>query len=556
MAELVAERKFERAALLRDRLEAVHDLAQRQLVSSPDHANMDVFGFVIEGATAYFTLFMFRDGKFVNQENFVADSGGFGASEEGQAGELMESFLYQYYERAADKPQQVLVPVALMGEEKEFFEEWSGVKLLVPQRGKKHKIIELARKNAESFMKQHKARFEVAKRDDKEALLRLAEELERGGLELGGPPKRIEAYDVSHLGGTDTVASMVVFEHGAPKKSDYRKFRLKTIEEGEVDDYKSMREVLRRRFSRLRKDVVVRQASKSREKDILRFLKAGWDQDERFGTLKEYYLAFVDKKPIGMCRMLPSGVNKGELEAGLFLLEVLFVEEDFRGKGIAKTVLRHAIEKSGGKRVYLFCEQKMTEFYKKFGFKEIKKFPEIFMGRANNFENNTGQKPHFMAFDPNNLKDASFKARPDLVLIDGGKGQLGVALQVWDEFGLDIPVIGLAKREEEIFMPEGEAGARKVKNKPLLLPPDSKALYLLQRVRDEAHRFAITFQKKSRKKHIRKSVLDSILGLGEGGKMALLQKFGSVDQIADASEWEVAEIVGSKLAKAVMDALV
>jgi excinuclease ABC subunit C len=472
MEELVKDKKFEKAGLLRDRLVAIQELSQKQLVSSPDHASMDVFGFVVEGLKAYFNLFMFRDGKLINQENFVADAGSY----EEKDSELLASFLYQYYEKAADKPKQVLLPLEI---EDEFFEEWADVKVLVPQKGKKNKLIELSRKNAESFMKQHKARFEIAKRDDKDALKDLGEVL---GLEK--LPKRIEAYDISHLGGTDTVASMVVFEDGVPKKSDYRKFRMKSLVDGEVDDYKSMKEVLRRRLGRIRKDIAIRQATKTREKDILRFFKDGWNQKERHGDLKEYYLAYSEKKPIGMVRMIPGN-------DGLFLLESLYVEPDFRKKGIGRALMKHAIAKTKAKRVYIFCFKELVEYYKKFGAEDIKQMPDCFAERVAAFKKrNSRYEISMFAYNPGKHKDKSFAAKPDLILLDGGKGQLGVGVGVLKEYGLELPLISLAKREEEVFLPGG---------KKLQIPPDAKALYLLRRVRDEAHRFAIKFQRGTRK---------------------------------------------------------
>ncbi len=531
MESCVATKEFEKAALLRDKIIAVANLSEKQLVSSPDYVNMDVFGFVIDGDRVFFTQFIFRGGKLIGQENFVADSGGFSAGEEDEASELLESFLFQLYERVADVPEQILVPSDF--EDRDFFEAWMKSKVVVPQKGKKHKIIELAAKNAESFMKQYRARFERAGHDEKEALAALTEEL---GLKK--EPKRIESYDISHLSGTDTVASMVVFENAAPKKSDYRKFRLKSLEEGEIDDYKAMKEVLRRRFSRLRQDVQIRQAAKSKKKDIEGFLKEGWGQDEMFGDVSEYYIAYFDKKPVGMVRMIPG-------DKDLYLLEVLYVVPKMRECGIAKALMRHAIAKTKAKRVYLFCDSTKVDYYKGFGFKEVKTMPDEFLGRVRNFEHvNPGVAAFLFAYDPGKEKDASFEAKPDLILIDGGKGQLGVGLDLAEEYGIDIPMIGLAKREEEIFV--------KGQKFPLPIQRDSKALYLLQRVRDEAHRFAIGFQKDSRKKHLQKSSLDEVPGLSQRGKMLLLREFGSVEKIREVGVEGLSQVVTKKLAEKIM----
>jgi len=494
MEECVAAKQFERAALLRDKLLAVKELSQRQVVSSPDHASMDVFGFVIDGQRAYFNLFMFRDGKLINQENFVADSGGFAEGEEAQAGELMESFLFQYYEKAADVPRQVLVPVEIVGSDflKDFLAglgggaRGAGAKLLIPQRGKKNKIIELAQKNAVSFMKQHKAKWEKADANEQEALLDLQQILK-----LEKAPRRIEAYDISHLSGTDTVASMVVFEKGVPKKSDYRKFRLKTLAEHEIDDYKAMKEVLGRRFARLRKDVSIRKGTKGKKVAAEKLLGEHWKDTKIECDMGQYYLAYAGKdgkELVGAIRMKP------ETEpGGIYVALSLYVKPKFRERGVAKALMRHSIAKTKAKRVYLFCGKDMAGFYKDFGFQEIKKVPESFEDEWKQCERQCGAgKSLAFAYNPSKHKDASFAARPDLVLIDGGKGQLSTAVKVMKTYNLDVPVISIAKRQEEVFIPGQKTS--------LMIPQDAKALYLLRRVRDEAHRFAITFQKERRKK--------------------------------------------------------
>lgn len=483
MTESVEKKEFEKAALLRDKLTAIKELSEKQVVSSPEQIDMDVFAFVIEGRSAYFTLFVLRDGKLINQENFVADSGLFSTGEEAAASELMESFLFQYYERAADIPQQVLIPVEI--EEDSFLETWQQFKVLLPKQGKKHKLLELARKNAASFMKQHKARFELAKRDDKDALAELAK-----ALGLKKEPKRIEAYDISHLGGTDTVASMVVFEGGMPKKADYRKFRIKKLENGKVDDYKSIEEVLERRLSRMREDFVIRKATKGKKKVLEEMMKESWNESNLKCDPTQYYIAYAGKQAVGILRMKP-GKN------GIYEMRSLYVREKFRRLGLAKMLMRYAIEKTKPKRVYIVCREEMKGFYKNFGFTEIKKYPEEFLTNLKICEKRYEMSVAILAYEPAKNKDASFAARPDLILIDGGKGQLSAALKVRDRYKISIPMIGLAKREEEVFLP-GE-------KKALFLPKDSKALYLLQRVRDEAHRFAIGFQRDSRKKYLKPS---------------------------------------------------
>lgn len=480
MAEFVTKKEYEKAALIRDKIIALGELTDfKQVVTSPDHQDADVFAFVLSSDKAYLNLFLIRDGKLIGQENFVADAMFFDSNDKTSSGEIMESFLEQYYERATSFPKEVLVANEIQNVK--FFEEWlsklagKSIKVLIPERGKKHRLVELAEKNAESFMKQHKARWEqYGEKNPKDDLLDL-----KNALALAKIPKRIECYDISHFGGEDTVASMVVFENGIAKNSDYRKFHLKTLQNGEIDDFKSMEEILGRRLAYLGKgpkEVVFRKAKIKNKKDLENLFKE-WGRGEFKDDPLDYALAIKNKKVIGLC-----GIRAGS-EKGIFLVKALYVTPLERGNGVAKALMSFAFSRQKMKRVYLSCLNTMTDFYKAFGFEEIKKFPTEF---------NDAVLESMLAFNPSIKQDSSFKTKPDLILIDGGKGQLSSAIKSRNSFDLNIPMVGLAKKEEEIFK-EGMS-------KPLILKKDSKALLLLCRIRDEAHRFAITFQKSLRDK--------------------------------------------------------
>ena len=478
METQVENKEFEKAAKTRDKLQALQSLFHEQVVTSPDHQNADILGFVLENGKAYFNLFMLRDGKLCGQENFIAEAAGCEAGDEPGAAEVVEAFLTQYYEKATAFPREILLPLEL--EEFDFFETWLSnqadhrVRLVFPKRGKKHALASLAEKNARSFQKQHKARWEHMQPSDEEALLELAEHLE-----LSKVPKRMEAYDISHLGGSDTVASMVVFENGKPKKSDYRKFHLRSIVDGEIDDFKSMSEILARRLRYLKsapKGFEFRKAAKTYRVGIALLFKEWRGEDDVDGALDEYTVALKNKKVIGLVRLV-----KGKEKS--YLLKSLYISPKVRAQGLGSGLLRYAIQKLKAKRVYVSCIEKMRDFYLRFGFEEVKQFPEEFLNDL---------KEVLFAYNPSKTYDASFQSKPDLIVIDGGKGQLGAALKSRDFYGLEIPMIGLAKREEDVFVPG--------KSFPLLIPKDSPALYLLQRIRNEAHRFAITFQKDTRAK--------------------------------------------------------
>lgn len=546
MAIAVQKKEFEKAALIRDKIKGLESLrTPSQVATSPDQENMDISAFVLEGGKAYFNLFNLREGKLIGQENFIADSGGFEPGDEGQAGEVIEAFLYQYYEKATSIPSIVLIPYEL--EEQEFLEDWLSnqaghrVYVKVPERGRKHQLLELAEKNARSFQKQHKARWEGMEEKDEEALAELARHLG-----LAKPPKRIECYDISHLSGTDTVASMVVLENGQTKKSDYRKFRLKTLANGEIDDFKSMKEILFRRLLYLNKapkGVTFKKALKSHQKgieDLLTEWRGSPKEGESVftGELSEYIVAIKDKKVIGLLR-LTEGASK------TFLQKSFYVSPDHRELGVGKALLRWSFDFKKAKRVYLSCDEKTFGYYDDFGFEEVKQLPDDFV-RQLETEPYLALKPHLLAYDPLKHYDSSFKAKPNLIVIDGGKGQLSHAKESADALGSTIPMIGLAKREEEIFLPE--------KSLPLLIPRDSRALLLLQKIRDEAHRFAITFQRDSRKKYLTASSLDEIAGIGPTQKSKLLTTFGSVEQIRIAPITEIEKVVGKSLAEKILSA--
>lgn len=544
--ELCVQRKeFEKAARIRDKLLRLKSLFVEQVVTEPNHENMDVLGFVLEGAQAFFTLFLVRDGKLVNQENFMADSGGFEAGEEVLAGEVVESFLSDYYSRATEIPPKILLPLPL--EESDFFETWllnqagHRVALLVPERGKKHKLILLAEKNARSFQKQQRARWQSSEPSYQEVLKELA-----NNLTLAKVPKRMECYDISHLAGTDTVASMVVFEQGCAKKGDYRKFHLRRLAKGKIDDFKSMEEILYRRLSYLvsaPRGFQIRKAAKIHQGGIRYLFKEWKDLETMEGNLSEFFVTLKQKKVVGMICLIP-GPQKS------FLLRSLYVDSKNRGKGLSRYLLRYATQKLKAKRIYLSCPNDRKAFYEKLGFQAIKTMPEVFQKELNLDEFLKSHLPsdvNFYAYDPVKQLDSSFQAKPDLIVVDGGKGQLSSALKSRNLLGLKIPMIALAKREEDVFT-EGKAF-------PVILPKDSPALYLLQRIRDEAHRFAISFQRSTRKKDLTSSALDAISGIGKATKMKLLQHFGSVEQIKQASEEEVAEVVGAKSAQEIWSML-
>jgi excinuclease ABC subunit C len=420
MAAAAEALEFERAASLRDRLQSAQKVAEKQRITSVGRGDLDAVAFAQEDGEVAAQVFTVRDDKIVGREEFVLQDADGAAT-----GEILSQFLQQYYDRATYVPPTILVPETV--ESEETIEAWLAdrrggkVKLEVPQRGPKKQLLDLVAQNAGEALERMKLKWLQDERKTRGAVRELGE-----ALDLPDPPRRIECYDISHIQGTSTVASLVVFEDGRPARHAYRRFRIKAGDQN--DDFASMYEVITRRFRR-----AVAGSPPKEEEDAETLAQKA----EATGVVPE---------------------NAGE--AGL---------ED----------------------------------------------PEEAPSRD----------------------DKGWGILPDLVIIDGGKGQLGAALQAMQDVNAPtIPTVGLAKEREEIF--------RRGHSDPILLPRTSQALYLVQRIRDEAHRFAVTYHQLVRKKRMVGSRLDTVAGIGPKRKKALIQRFGSVAGIKQASDEELRAMPG------------
>jgi excinuclease ABC subunit C len=393
MKEAAAAQEYEQATLERNRLRAVRSLLERQRVASESIGTLDAVAVALDGTDANAQVFQVRDGVLSDRQSFYLSN-----VAERPLAEVVEEFMLQYYAGHSSIPAQIVVQRELADADLEALTEalaarrGGPVELRAAERGDKRRILELAERNARLALDQEHLRAERRRQSRVEALEGLQQ-----ALGLDAPPVRIECFDISHLGGTQTVASMVVFEGGAPKKSDYRRFKIRSLGEGESDDYAAMAEVLGRRF-------------------------AQWERQ-------------------------------------------------------------------------------------------------------------TDLSPH----DPE--YDASFAALPNVVVIDGGKGQLAAGLEPLRGFReRGVAVISLAKRIEEVFIP----GRRS----PLVLDHSTPELQLLQRARDEAHRFAITHHRTRRDRALTSSLLDELPGIGPSRKRALLARFGSPEAVLAASREELQAVPG------------
>ena len=394
MGEASSREEYEQAARFRDQLQAARRALESQEMVLSRAEDLDVVGMADDDLEAAFQVFVVRGGRVLGRRGWVVDR----VEDLDQAG-LVSSFLQQLYMEREEVPRRILVPVEPA--DREVLEAWlsgrrgANVTIAVPARGSKRRLQQVVSRNAADSFHRHKLRRASDFGARSRALSELADQL---GLEQA--PLRIECYDISNLGPTDKVGSMVVFEDGLPKRSDYRRFAIKDIV-GQ-DDVGSMEEMLRRRFSR--------------------------------------YLKEKDDPP-------------------------------------------------GGRR--------------------------------------------------------RFSYPPALVVVDGGRGQLGAATRVLEDLGLHIPHVGLAKRLEEVYFPH--------RPDPLSIPRGSEALFVLQHLRDEAHRFAITYHRQKRERRALSSPLDEIPGVGPSRKRALMKRFGSLTKIRQADVGELAATpgIGPQLAEGI-----
>ena len=376
---------FEKAAHIRDQLNAIEHTLQRQKVLSNDRVDQDVIAVVKDDRGAAIQMLYIRNGKLIGQHQYMLD----GATD-AAPGVAVQEFVKQYYSSAPEVPREILLPVEI--EEINIIQAWlrqkkgSAVTLEVPAGGEKLRMVEMAANNAELALTAF--RQELTARDEwaDEAMVQLQEELG-----LSSPPLRIEGYDISNISGTAPVGSMVVTENGEAAKGEYRRFKIKFLQET-PNDFAMMNEVIMRR------------------------LRNYLDGNEKFINL------------------------------------------------------------------------------------------------------------------------------PDLIMIDGGKGQLGAALKARDDLGLTVPMIGLAKKQELIFTPTQKNLDGTYSYREIVLPMTSPGLMLLRKLRDEAHRFALTFHRKIRDKRLNGSVLDEVPGVGPRRRRMLLRTFGSIEAIRRASAEDIASV--------------
>lgn len=445
--------EFERAAVFRDRIRRLESVAEQKRVFSTASTDEDVIAFARRDGEACVQVFFIREGKLLGREHFMLEG-----TTDSEPGEIIESFMGQFYDDASYVPPNILLQHDVSDAEviQTWLREKRGTKVAisVPRRGEKRELVELAARNATETLEQLRLRYLSDEQKSTAALTELQETLK-----LSVWPQRIECYDVAHLQGTDVAGAMVVFEQGMPKKKEYRRFQIKTASN---DDFTSMKEMLTRRFKR-----TAAERSAVERTEALALAHAGWDDEP--APLADYEAV----------ARLASEKAEGAIELG-----------DTEAQMAAKAERQQAISNNG-----------------------------------NGNSNGSGQT------------EGGWAVLPDLVVIDGGKGQLSAAQEVMRSLSLlDVPMIALAKREEEIFLPG--------RPEPVVLSGRSEALRLLQRVRDEAHRFSNSYNRKLGAKRATRGKLDSVPHIGPVRKKALMKQFGTVKAIKEATIEEIMAVPG------------
>ena len=397
MKQASEEMEFEKAAEYRDLLSNVKHIAQKQKITSNDGEDKDIIAMAEDDTDAVVQVFFIRGGKLIGRDHFHIRIG-----TEDTRGGILSDFVEQFYSGTPYIPREIMMQEEV--ENKKILEEWLTTKrghkvtLFTPQKGMKNKLVELARKNAQLVLDQDKEKIKREEGRTIGAVKEIEELLQLTGL------NRMEAYDISNMNGFETVGSMIVYEKGKPKRSDYRKFKLKTVTG--PDDYASMHEVLTRRFT-------------------------------------------------------------------------------------------HGLEE----------QKEMLE---------------------NGLEEEIG----------------SFHRFPDLILMDGGRGQVNICLQVLEELHLSIPVCGMVKDDNH------RTRGLYYNNVEIPIDRHGEGFKLITRIQDEAHRFAIEFHRSLRSKEQVHSVLDDIEGIGPARRKALMRHFASLDQIKEATVEELAELESMNLSAA------
>lgn len=588
MMEYAKNGKFELAAKQRDILISIEKISEKQIISTPNEFSADIIGSFSHWGHMFFHVFSLREGKIINSETFpihiknesTLDPLPFLAQQE-----ALHSFLKSHISRVSDIPKTIIIDSDYIDEtEKEIWEDFfthqweQKTEISLPQKGKRKEILLLAHQNAESYAKRHAMSFLKNNDDNDEILENLQKKLQMKRL-----PKRIECYDISHFSGIKTVASMVVFIDGNAKNSDYRSFNIKTVKEGDIDDFKSLAEALSRRLSRLPekypKNWSIEKIKRKKDFDSIvpsfqnllkcngKYLESHPIYSKRDKTKQTSFYSLFSTKNKEIINKKTGEISqknikyisdtiicffsqitiKDPLEMTIGEIYLFDNNEEITIEEMQswRFLLENIFIKGRCKKYKVYTEnKKIKEFLEHLGFQKN-------INHCQELPNRYPTKSNYEKLWTEKIKD-SFASIPDLLVIDGGKGQLSATWNILKKsvYKNEIAICSLAKREEEVFSIDrnGEMYKTSIEKK-------SAEGMILQRIRDEAHRFAITKNRTGREKIAQKSILDGIKGIGGKTKKNLKQKFGGVSGIRKASDEELLKVVNKKILKRLRDVI-
>jgi excinuclease ABC subunit C len=589
MLEAAEKKQFEKAASLRNLMQAIQKEKEKQIVSTPLGESQDIIGIFHDLGKTYASLFQVRVGKMIHNEQFCLNN-------EGDYEEIIQAFITEYYTKTEDMPQYILIPQDIENTEvlSSWFEQELHTKITIqsPKKGQKNELIQLAMNNAKNFAKAERLRWENNKRKTDEAKMNIIQLIYGNIIEkpitkesikgvshihsqiIKSFPHRMECFDISHLSGDSTVASLVVFIDGKEMKSEYKKYQLKTLQEGMIDDFLSMYEILTRRVLEIENILHIQNqdqdnshatVQKMKKKEIQEWFKKhkkieDIQEDLQYYGLKNsknyIYIAGLKKHKNTLFEIIHEEIHTDSLSK----YERIFFQKLF---DIFK-----------GKDLWILSDNR--ERFENFGFKKLKELHKNWIqtpGLVPEEISTPSQKEEGYALKIRIPKSTKTNNLPDFILIDGGKGQLSSVIKVFEEnnwnymppaiyeisvneksnyhsyggfqkYNHRIILCSVAKKEEEFFFP--------YEKQPRNFSNTSEGSYLLQRLRDESHRFAISFHRSSHMKKALQSELDHIVGIGPASKKKLLKTFGSVQNIMNASKENLVLCVGEKVATTII----
>jgi excinuclease ABC subunit C len=535
MNDASEEMNFEYAAKVRNQIREIEVVLEKQQAVMTDLLDRDVFAIALGGTKAVVALLKVRKGLLIGTDRLNAESTEVGGETEA---DVAERIMLNYYEQATDIPQEILVNVdfesrGVLGDLLTEIRTAKGlratqVRVDYPQRGEKKQLVELATENARQALE-----------DLLELHLNKQQRITKGlhelqdALKLDHKPKRIECYDISHLGGQETVGSMVVFVDGEQVKSHYRRFKVEIVQGG--DDYAALQEVVKRRLRNLEIDTLTFGKAKKKEWEHLERVLCENKLDLEGAVYAQFLVARDGERVVGCGRIkelnpdtpLTNETTQTQTTQGpnqraagkttdAYEIGSLWVDPAFRGRQLGYRLMSRLITTCPVKIVYALTQGSLASYYEGFGFKRVKSIPALFDRKISRCQKYFSDIT-LLRYDKKKKKeDVSFGQVPDLIVIDGGKGQLSAVINIMStmgflqhmkrESGVDVAstktegkndwagyitaVISLAKEREEVFVPW--------QSDPVALSADSQGSFLLQRIRDEAHRFALEYQRKRR----------------------------------------------------------